>query len=191
MNYLGHLVLSGRNKQVLFGNFIADSIKGNSYLNWPKKIQKGILLHRHIDHFTDNNIYFLKGKRRFYVDFPKLGGIINDIIYDYLLWQYDLKYQSINLSEEIKRFYRVLDDFKIMMPENIRHMYSYMRRDDWLLSYQTISGIKMALNGIGLRTKYSNNLSNAFDLVEKDMDNFNNEFELFYKQIKTEVSTFL
>ncbi len=191
MNYLGHLVLSGRNKEVLFGNFIADSIKGNSYLNWPKKIQKGILLHRYIDHFTDNNIYFLKGKRRFYVDFPKLGGIINDIIYDYLLWQYDLKYQSINLSEEIKRFYRVLDDFKIMMPENVKYMYSYMRKDDWLLNYQTISGIKMALNGIGVRTNYSNNLSNAFDLVEKDMDNFNNEFELFYKQIKTEVSTFL
>ena len=191
MNYLGHLVLSGRNKEVLFGNFIADSIKGNSYLNWPKKIQKGILLHRYIDHFTDSNIYYLKGKRRFYDDFPKLGGIINDIIYDYLLWQYELKHKSINLSDEIKRFYRVLDDFKVMMPVNIKYMYSYMRKDDWLLNYQTISGIKMALNGIGVRTKYSNNLSNAFDLVEKDMDNFNNEFELFYKQIKTEVSTFL
>ena len=191
MNYLGHLVLSGRNNQVLFGNFIADSIKGKSYLNWSEKIQKGILLHRYIDHFTDNNIYYLKGKRRFYKNFPKLGGIINDIIYDYLLWQYELKHKSVNLSKEIKRFYRVLDDFKIMMPENVKYMYSYMRRDDWLLNYQTISGIKMALNGIGVRTNYSNNLSNAFDLVEKDMDNFNNEFELFYKQIKTEVSTFL
>ena len=191
MNYLGHLVLSGRNNQVLFGNFIADSIKGKSYLNWSEKIQKGILLHRYIDHFTDNNIYYLKGKRRFYKNFPKLGGIINDIIYDYLLWQYELKHKSVNLSKEIKRFYRVLDDFKIMMPENVKYMYSYMRRDDWLLNYQTISGIKMALNGIGVRTNYSNNLSNAFDLVEKDIDNFNNEFELFYKQIKTEVSTFL
>jgi len=191
MNYLGHLVLSGRNNQVLFGNFIADSIKGKSYLNWSEKIQKGILLHRYIDHFTDNNIYYLKGKRRFYKNFPKLGGIINDIIYDYLLWQYELKHKSVNLSKEIKRFYRVLDDFKIMMPENVKYMYSYMRRDDWLLNYQTISGIKMALNGIGVRTNYSNNLSNAFDLVEKDIDNFNDEFELFYKQIKTEVSTFL
>ena len=43
MNYLGHLVLSGNDSEILFGNFIADAIKGNSYLEWPENIQKGIL----------------------------------------------------------------------------------------------------------------------------------------------------
>ena len=40
MNYLGHLVLSGNDSEILFGNFIADSIKGNSYTKWSEKIQK-------------------------------------------------------------------------------------------------------------------------------------------------------
>ena len=48
MNYLGHLVLSGENEDVLFGNFIADVVKGNSYHNFNNSIQKGILLHRFI-----------------------------------------------------------------------------------------------------------------------------------------------
>ena len=86
MNYLAHLVLSGKNEEVLFGNFIADAIKGKSYLTWSKNIQKGVLLHRFIDHFTDTNSHYLAGKRRFYEKFPKMGGVINDILYDYLLW---------------------------------------------------------------------------------------------------------
>ena len=56
MNYLGHLVLSGDNDEVLFGNFIADAVKGNSYYNWSANVQKGILLHRLIDDFTDKNL---------------------------------------------------------------------------------------------------------------------------------------
>ena len=71
MNYLGHLVLSGNDSEILFGNFIADAIKGNSYIKWPGNIQKGILLHRFIDNFTDNNNHYLLGKRRFYEKSPK------------------------------------------------------------------------------------------------------------------------
>ena len=57
MNFLGHLALSGNDNDVLFGNFIADAIKGKSYLDWPKKVQKGILLHRFIDDFTDTHFF--------------------------------------------------------------------------------------------------------------------------------------
>ena len=72
MNYLAHLVLSGKNEEVLFGNFIADAVKGKSYLTWSKNIQKGILLHRFIDHYTDTNPHYFAGKRRFYEKFPKM-----------------------------------------------------------------------------------------------------------------------
>tara|TARA_Y100000385_G_scaffold134718_1_gene139949 strand:- start:326 stop:901 length:576 start_codon:yes stop_codon:yes gene_type:complete len=191
MNYLGHLVLSGKNDEVLFGNFIADSIKGSSYLDWPKDIQNGILLHRFIDSFTDSNENYLKGKRRFYDQYPKVGGVINDIIYDYLLWQYELEYQTINLHKEITRFYNVLDTYKSKMPENLRFMYGYMKRDNWLLNYKYESGIKRALNGIGRRMKYSNNLEQSFQVVKTNLDTYNLEFKLFFEEIKVETSSFM
>jgi acyl carrier protein phosphodiesterase len=191
MNYLGHLVLSGKNDEVLFGNFIADSIKGSSYLDWPKDIQNGILLHRFIDSFTDSNENYLKGKRRFYDQYPKVGGVINDIIYDYLLWQYELEYQTINLHKEITRFYNVLDTYKSKMPENLRFMYGYMKRDNWLLNYKYESGIKKALNGIGRRMKYSNNLEQSFQVVKTNLDTYNLEFKLFFEEIKVETSSFM
>ena len=122
MNYLGHLVLSGNNEEVLFGNFIGDAIKGNAYLDWPDNIQKGILLHRVIDDFTDNNHYYLKGKRRFYKDYPKIGGVINDIVYDFLLWQHYIDNNILELNKEINRFYRTLDKYRDDMPEKIKFM---------------------------------------------------------------------
>ena len=37
------------------GNFIADSVKGKQYLDYPKAVQQGITLHRNIDEFTDSH----------------------------------------------------------------------------------------------------------------------------------------
>ena len=190
MNYLAHLVLSGKNEEVLFGNFIADAVKGKSYLTWSKNIQKGILLHRFIDHYTDNNHHYLAGKRRFYEKFPKMGGVINDILYDYLLWKYELKHKNIVLDKEIIRFYRILDGFKNKMPKSILYMYQYMKKDDWLTNYQYKHGIKKALNGIGKRIKYSDNLESCFDILESSIFDFEKEFEMFYNEIKEHTSSF-
>lgn len=190
MNYLAHLVLSGKNEEVIFGNFIADAVKGKSYLSWSKNIQKGILLHRFIDHYTDTNPHYLAGKRRFYKKFPKMGGVINDILYDYLLWQYELKYKNIQLDKEIIGFYRTLDGFQNKMPKRILYMYQYMKKDDWLTNYQYKHGVKKALHGIGKRIKYSDNLESCFDILESSIFDFEKEFEMFYHEIKEHTSSF-
>ena len=58
MNFLAHIYLSGNNKKVTIGNFIADGIKGKKHQNFSKNIQIGILLHRAIDSYTDAHPVF-------------------------------------------------------------------------------------------------------------------------------------
>ena len=55
MNYLAHTFLSGDSDQVRIGNFIGDYVKGSDFNFYPEGIKKGIILHRHIDYFTDNH----------------------------------------------------------------------------------------------------------------------------------------
>ena len=191
MNYLGHLVLSGNDSEILFGNFIADAIKGNSYLEWPENIQKGILLHRFIDNFTDNNNHYLLGKRRFYEKFPKMGGIVNDILYDHLTWNYDHKNKTLQLTKEIIRYYKILDVFSENMPEKIKHLYKYMRRDDWLNNYQYEEEMRKILKRMGKRINYSKNLELSFEIYKKSSSDYEKEFELFYNEIKEKTSSFL
>lgn len=191
MNYLGHLVLSGNNSEIIFGNFIADSLKGKSYLKYSEKIQKGVILHRYIDEFTDVNPHYINGKRRFYTKFPKMGGVINDILYDHLLWRYEKKTNALQLDSKIDKYYKILDQNFDKMPYKIQHIYHYMRRDDWLRNYQYEDGIKKALNGVGKRINYSNDLELSFEIAKSYFKNFDNEFELFYSYIKEKISIFL
>ena len=54
LNFLAHIYLSGENDFLKIGNFIADTVRGKQYLEYPQAIQQGILLHRKIDSFTTN-----------------------------------------------------------------------------------------------------------------------------------------
>ena len=40
VNYLGHLVLSGQDDEVLLGNFMADAVKGSSYKMYPQEFKR-------------------------------------------------------------------------------------------------------------------------------------------------------
>ena len=49
MNFLGHLYLAGDDRNLRFGNFIADHIKGIAIESYPPEIARGIMMHRAID----------------------------------------------------------------------------------------------------------------------------------------------
>ena len=85
MNFLAHIYLSGNNDLLKIGNFMADSIRGNSYENYPEEIKKGILLHRSIDSFTDMHPVYRKSKHRLHEKYGHYSGVIMDIFYDHFL----------------------------------------------------------------------------------------------------------
>ena len=119
-----------------------------------------------------------------------MGGIINDILYDHLLWNYENKNQTIILTKEIIRYYKILDSFSEKMPERIKHLYKYMRRDDWLHSYQYEEGIRNILKRMGKRMNYSKNLDLSFEIYKNSISAYEKEFEFFYKEIKEKTSSF-
>lgn len=85
MNYLAHIYLSGKDKQVQIGNFVGDAVKGNAYRNYPPGIQKGILLHRQIDAFSDAHplVREMVALGRAY--FGRYSAVVTDILLDHIL----------------------------------------------------------------------------------------------------------
>ena len=75
MNYLGHIFLSGEDEQLLVGNFIGDYVKGTQYQHYPHKMQKGIILHRSIDHYTDQNPHWIAIKRLLSPIYKRYAGV--------------------------------------------------------------------------------------------------------------------
>jgi len=85
LNYLAHIYFSDSCRQVAVGNFIGDFVKGRGYKSYPSGIRKGILLHREIDHFTDNHPVFQETVALLRPSFGRYSGIMADMYYDYLL----------------------------------------------------------------------------------------------------------
>ncbi len=191
MNYLAHLILSGSNKDVMFGNFIGDGVKGNKYMLFPEKIRKGILLHRHIDNFTDNHYLCLKSKKRFYECAPKLGGVVCDILYDFLLWENWNKYYMINTKEFINETYLELDKRIDFMPPKITMVFSHMRAHDWLNSYTSFRGIESAVFGISKRIGLRVDMDLFRKIYYDNESAFNTEFNTFYEELKLSSEKFL
>ena len=188
LNYLAHIYLSGDDEQLLFGNFIADHVKGNVLDLYETGIQKGIRLHRMIDTYTDTHAIVRQGKVRLRPYVGKYAPVALDILYDHFLAAGWNDYHYLPLESFTFNTYTTLDKRVAMMPEKTKHMYTYMRRDDWLSGYAQIAGIDMALKGLSRRTKFESNLGNATVALRDHYNDFKKEFEEFFSELKLYIS---
>tara|TARA_B110000305_G_scaffold230586_1_gene282990 strand:- start:34 stop:618 length:585 start_codon:yes stop_codon:yes gene_type:complete len=191
MNYLAHLLLSGNDDDVIFGNFIGDAIKGKQYLNYSDSIQKGILLHRQIDTFTDSHPVYLQSKRRFYKNYPKISGVITDILYDHLLCLEWGKHTNEKLPFFINKSYEFLDTRIQEMPIRMGPVYSHMRTHNWFARYQTIEGTALSLMQIGKRMGFGSSIGSSVLEFKQNEALFIEEFNTFFNEIKDFSKEFL
>jgi len=183
MNFLAHIYLSGNNEQIQIGNFIGDYVKGNKYLDYPELIQKGILLHRDIDNFTDNNSLHKLAKRNISKKYKKYSGIIIDIFYDHFLAANWTDYSNIPLPEYTNTFYKLLKSNYDILPNKVQDFLPKLISNNRLLSYKDITGIKLALNKMTEYTSLPKYTNYAISELLKNYSDFNKNFELFMIEI--------
>ncbi len=97
---------------------MADGIRGHDYEHYPIEVQKGILLHRAIDTFTDAHPVFRQSKHRLHEKYGHYSGVIMDIIYDHFLAKNWATYSNEKLEDYAERFYKSLrDNFDWLTPK--------------------------------------------------------------------------
>lgn len=183
MNFLAHIYLSGNNEDIIIGNFIADRIKGKKYLKYPIGIQKGIILHRAIDTFTDAHPIVRQSTKRLHQNYGHYSGIIVDILYDHFLAKNWSIYSKVPLSEFVTKFYELLKDNFNLLPMRIQKMMPFMIADNWLLSYATIPGISKILYQMDYRTQNKSKMNLAVSELEEFYTEFESEFSAFFKEL--------
>lgn len=188
MNYLGHFYLSGNQPDIIFGNFIGDVIKGSKWKLYPESIQKGILLHRFIDDFTDNHEATKEAKSRIRSYFSITSAIVIDMYFDHFLSLNWRRYNDQSLSAFSTEIFRKLSGFKIEMPSYTGVLYQKMRDEDWLLSYKSIEGIAFALHRMGKRVNFKNNWDDAKWVLKENYNFLENDFHMFFPDIISEVN---
>ncbi len=164
---------------------MADGIHGKHFNHFPVDIQKGILLHRAIDTFTDAHPVFRQSTKRLHAKYHHYSGVIVDIFYDHFLAKNWSTYSDERLEDYSERFYQSLrDNYSILTPRT-QGLMPYMINHNWLVSYQTIEGIGVILAKMDTRMKYESNMRFSITELELFYSEFENEFTVFFEDLIT------
>lgn len=167
MNYLAHIFLSGADRKMQLGNFIADAVKGSAYRNYPKRIADGILLHRAIDDYTDNHPAVREAKQALRPHFGRYSGVLLDIYFDYLLASHFGEFSRVPLRRFTRRFYLTMILNRRYLPARIKRFMWHFIGTDRLGKYAMPEGIGRSLAimvGVG---RMSISVEDAVDYMVK------------------------
>lgn len=188
MNYLAHIYLSGEEDAVIFGNFIADAIRGKAFKNYSPSVQQGILLHRSIDTFTDTHPIFRKHAKLFFKAHSHYSRVILDVLYDHLLAKNWEKYHAQDLHSFSQDFYEMTSNFSEPLPPKMTLFFEKMHTQNWLYEYAEISGIERILMHMSKRTSFASNFPAAVPLFLEHMATMETEFFDFFEALKLHAS---
>ena len=163
---------------------MADGIKGKKYLNYPEDIQRGILLHRWIDSYTDSHPIVKQSTKRLHHKYGHYSGVIVDILYDHFLAKNWQDYHHIPLTQYIDNFYALLQDKHELLTTRIQKMMIPMMKQNWLLSYASLEGIETVLYNMNIRTKRRVPMDEAIHDFKENYDLFQAEFEAFFEELR-------
>ena len=184
MNFLAHIYLSGDNELITIGNFVADGVRGNKYKLYPTEIQIGIQLHRQIDTFTDAHPVFRQCTKRLHKGYGHYSGVIVDIFYDHFLAKNWESYSDVPLEKYIANFYNSLSENIDLLPPRFKKLTPIMIEGNWLLSYATVEGIQLVLNGMNRRTKGRSQMNESTKELKEHYEAFEEDFIVFFNDLK-------
>lgn len=191
MNFLAHLLLSGDEKAVIFGNFIGDGVKGAELTEYPSAVQTGISLHRFIDYYTDTHEQTEVGRKIIRPSFRKYAGVVLDMYFDHFLNRNWELYKSEPLPQFISRMHAILDEREPQMPAKTKRFYGYMKSYNWLLQYGDLDTLAEVFRGMAHRTPFESNMEYAVPVLEQHYNELEEVFFRFFPELINASAHFL
>jgi acyl carrier protein phosphodiesterase len=189
MNFLGHLYLSGDDPLVITGNFMADAIKGTDLSRFPEGLQRGIRLHRAIDHYIDQHPLARAGRDRARAHAGRYAPVVLDLFYDHLLAAHWSALHPEPLEDFTARMYEVLQAHAIWMEGRPARMLPHLVADDWLGVYARREGLSRALQGMSRRAPEGEVMAGAEAVLWTHYDDYRAEFIGFLTDIERATRT--
>ncbi|MFK8005586.1 MAG: ACP phosphodiesterase [Saprospiraceae bacterium] len=183
MNFLAHIYLSCDNEDLLIGNFIADFIRNKEVPNFSPEVQKGIILHRQIDTFTDKHPLVKKGTYRLQEKHHKYAPVIVDVWYDYLLANNWERYSGESLDDFCEGVYQILEKRINDLPVKLQKRLPMMIEHKWLQAYGTDEGIRYTFKRLSERLSKPEYLDGVVDNLLSFNEEMTEEFNSFFPEV--------
>lgn len=183
MNVLAHIYLSGDSDEIIIGNYIGDYVKGRDYLKYPELVKKGIILHRHIDDFTDRHPVVHRSKILFTKKYHKYAGVVIDILYDHYLTKEWDTFSRRPIESITYQFYRAMVNNYDILPPKVQDRFPFFIINNWIESYKTSKGLKHVLSTLSKRTSLPSEAKYAIKTFKKNYYTLGEDFMEFFPQL--------
>jgi acyl carrier protein phosphodiesterase len=192
MNYLAHAVLSFGDAEILCGNMMGDFVKGTAaqMSHFPEGIQKGLMLHRHIDTFTDQHSAIRSAKQIFRPEYGLYSGAVVDTVMDYFIANDEQLFaNTAALQDFVDQVHVQLAAHAQYFPARFDKVYQSMLQHNWLFHYRHVEGIQQSLKGLARKAQHIKETDTAFALFNEHIDELNAHYRLFIDELICFVST--
>ncbi|QEM68350.1 DUF479 domain-containing protein [Geobacter sp. FeAm09] len=189
MNFLFHLYLSGDDPELLTGNFMGDFVKGRVGEGYPPGIASGILLHRRIDSFAQQQLYFRRSYGRIAPQYRMWRGIFVDLFYDHFLsagWE---EWTDEPLASYLARVRKMVEGHRTWLPERLQGLLPVIF-EELLPSYCEIEGIGLALERMSRRVTRDNPLAGGERELRRNYSGLRDDFRCFLPAVREFVADF-
>jgi len=188
MNYLAHLRLSRRDKYSLIGNLMGDFRRHLNGISLPAAVIEGIENHQRVDKFTDGHTEVRRLKACFSRKRRRYAGIILDVAFDHFLALHWDRFSSEPRDVFIKYCYSCLAGGMDLMPRRMQQTVTHMIQEDWLGSYEDLSGIEITLDRLARRIRFENHLGGSVEEVALNYDCIEEGFRNFFPAVVRHVN---
>jgi acyl carrier protein phosphodiesterase len=191
MNHVAHCLLSFGDEDTLLGNFIADFVKGSRWRDYPPGVQRGILLHRHIDAFTDSHAATHECTALLRPYAKRYAGPVTDILFDHLLVKDWLQYvpdQSFLLFKE--QTYAMLARRAGEMPENLQRNLPKMIEGDFIHTYGGREGMEWVMERFSRRIPGGLDEAGIMTCFWDNLAAFEEDFQRFFPELAATARNF-
>jgi len=192
MNFLAHLLLAGDDEGLRLGAMLGDFVRGKKALgDFDAGVQRGILLHRHIDSFTDAlpGVSDLRSWLR--PPFRRYGGIIIDLAFDYQLARQWNDYSETSLQDFDRGVREMLSRHQSQVPERLKGFMLYADRRGLFAGYRDKSEILFSLWGVGRRMSQPNPLHRVQEIWDDFEPRVSASFNSTFEEIQSDVARWL
>lgn len=183
MNHLAHIQLSQYIVPIQIGNLTADYLSKSAILELPIEIQTGVLMHRHIDNYTDSHKCVRKAWAILREKHGKYASVVYDIYCDFLLLKYWGRFSDRSFEQQRTQFYSVLPTFFPELPNPLVKVFTKMLEADWLSKYQTYEGLVFIFEHFSKRVSKKELLLNVVDTLAENEEVLSELFLQLYPDL--------
>jgi acyl carrier protein phosphodiesterase len=177
------MLLTHPHKEWTLGNFMGDMIKSDEIAQLAPAIRQGVLIHRRIDHFTDNHATVREATAIFRESQRKYASVVIDMVFDHILACRWSDYCTVEYSTFCELVYSNIGAKIEHVPDRLLPHVERMLYYRFLHGYNDRANFHRALQRLDERASFPSNFHSALEVYEKSKPEIDGLFMVFFPEI--------